>query len=90
MEVMPLTTDEFKPRFSFEVTQEQSSRVGKLLDTHGIKRALFSIILDDVLDMIEQHGNIVVGIILDGAAKPREIVPILNKAERISSHGNSR
>jgi hypothetical protein len=43
---------------------------------------VFSVILDDVLDLIEQHGQVVIGVILDGAVKPREIMSTLAKAER--------
>lgn len=74
---------EFRHRFSFEISKEQSDRVEQFLNTHGLKKALFSIILDDVLDLLERRGAIVIGIILDGAAKPHEVIPILNKAERI-------
>jgi predicted O-methyltransferase YrrM len=75
-------SDSYKPRFSFEISEEQQRRASKLLTNYGLRKALFAIILNDVLDMIEEHGNIVVGVILDGAAKPREVLPTLNKAER--------
>ena len=74
--------DLYKPRFSFEISEEQQTRVNKLLSTHGIKRATFSVILDDVLDMLEEHGQIIVGVILDDSVKPREVIPVLAKAER--------
>ena len=73
---------EYKPRFSFEITEDQKIRADRVLDVYGIRKSVFSIILDDVLDMIEEHGNIVIGILLDGAAKPKEIVPVLAKAEK--------
>ncbi len=75
-------TDEYKPRFSFEITEEQKTRSDRLIDVYGIRKSLFSVILDDVLDLIEKHGHVVTGIILDGQAKPREIIPSLAKAER--------
>ena len=77
-------------RFSFEISTEQADRVRLLLDIYGIKKALFSMILDDVLDLIEKRGKIVIGAILSKAVKPREIVPILNKAERIRIDGDDR
>ena len=79
--------DEYKARFLFEISNEQKARADNLIDTYGIRRALFSIILDDVLDLIESHGNVVVGIILDGQAKPRELLPTLAKAERKAKNG---
>ena len=75
-------SDEYKPLFSFEITEEQQRRANKLLTTYGLRKSVFSVVLDDVLDLVEKHGQVVLGIILDGATKPREIVPILNKADR--------
>ena len=77
-----LDPSEYKPRFSFEITEEQKVRADRLISTYGIRKSIFCVILDDVLNLIEEHGNIVVGILLDGAAKPREILPTLAKAER--------
>ncbi len=77
-----MPNEHYTPRFSFEITEEQKNRVDRLLSTYGLRKAVFSEILDDLLDLIEDHGNVVVGIILDRAAKPREIIPIMNKAGR--------
>ena len=75
-------TDEYRPRFTFEITDEQKTRVDSLLSTHGIRKAIFTPILEDVLNLLETHGNIIVGILIDCAAKPREIIPCLSKCER--------
>ena len=74
-------SEDYRPRFSFEITEEQRSRALRLLDTHGVRKAVFSVILDDLLDMIEEHGNIVIGCIMDEGVKPREIIPSLTKTE---------
>ena len=81
---MKIKTDEYKPRFSFEISEEQKKRADTLISVYGIRKSIFSIILDDVLDLIENHGNMVIGVILDGAAKPREILPSLVKAKKRS------
>ena len=73
---------EYKPRFSFEITEEQKKRVDEHLATYGLRRTLFKPILDDLLDLIEQHGQMVVGILIDRAVKPREILPSLAKCDR--------
>lgn len=78
-----MPAEDYHPRFSFEITEEQQARANRLLSTHGIRKAIFGVILDDVLDMIEEHGQIVVGILLNEAVKSKEIVPSLSKAERI-------
>ena len=74
--------DEYKPRFSFEISEEQKKRADVVLSTYGLRKSVFSVILDDLLDLIEEHGNVVVGVLLDGAAKPREILKTMAKAER--------
>lgn len=77
-------SEDYKPRFSFEITEELKQRTDRVLATYGLRKTIFTPILEDVLDLIEKHGQIVVGIILDQAAKPREIIPTLAKAERRS------
>ena len=79
--------EEYKPRFSFEISEEQKARADALITVYGIRKSLFSIILDDMLDLIESHGNAVVGIILDGQVRPREILPTMAKANRRLSNG---
>lgn len=73
---------DYKPRFSFEISDEQKKRADKLISTYGLRRNVFCIILDDLLDMIESNGMIVVGAILSKAAKPREVIPSMAYAER--------
>lgn len=70
------------PKFAFEITEEQQFRALKLFDTYGIRKAIFSPLLDEVMDMIEEHGNIVVSVMLDKKVKLREIIPSLSEAER--------
>lgn len=75
-------TDEYQPRFAFEITEEQKKRADKLLDQYGLRKALFSVILDDVLDLIEEKGGLAIGVIMGKKLKPREVIPSLNEAER--------
>ena len=73
---------EYRPRFSFDITDEQQVRCDKLISTHGMRKALFQPILDDLLDLLEKHGQIIAGIIMGRKAKPKEVMPILNNAGR--------
>ncbi len=73
---------EYRPRFSFDITDEQQARCDKLISTHGMRKALFQPILDDLLDLLEEHGQIIAGIIMGKKANPKEVMPILNNAER--------
>lgn len=76
---------DYTPRFSFEISEELRDRSTKLLGTYGIRRAVMTPILEDLLDMIEEHGQFVVGALLDRAVRPREIIKCLAEAERKSN-----
>ena len=73
--------EEYKPRFSFEISEEQRDRADTLLSQYGLRKAIFSPVLDDVLDLIEEYGGIVVGVMMSGKVKPRDIIPSMKKAE---------
>ncbi len=68
-----MNTD-YKPRFAFEITEEQNKRASVLLATYGLRKAIFGKILDDVLDLIESHGGMAIGIMMSEKVKPREIL----------------
>lgn len=70
-----------KPRFSFEISEEQNQRALRIFSEYGQRKAIMSRLLDEVMDMIDEHGYMVFGFILDSGIKPREIVPSLAKAE---------
>lgn len=72
----------YVPRISFEISEELKARTDKYLSTHGIRKAIMTPILEDLLDMIEEHGQIVVGVILDASVRPRDIIKTMQKAER--------
>ena len=74
---------ETKPRFSFEITEEQSKRVFKIFSEYGQRKAIMGRILDEIMDMVEEHGYMVFGFILDSGVEVRKIVPALAKAERM-------
>lgn len=73
-------SDDYVPRFLFEITVEQKARADRLLTQHGLRKAIFSPILDDVLDIVEQYGGVAIGVLMSGAAKPRDIIPALKQA----------
>ena len=73
--------DEYRPRFSFEITEEQKQRADRVLAVYGLRKAIFGHILDDVLDLIEQYGGAVIGILMSDTIKPHDIVPIMKRAE---------
>ena len=73
---------DYRPRFSFDITDLQQERCDKLISTHGMRKALGQPILDDLLDLLEKHGQIVAGIIMSKKAKPKDIMPLLKSTER--------
>jgi hypothetical protein len=77
-----MTDKDYIPRFAFEVSLEQKNRADKVLKQYGLRRAIFGRILDDVCDMIETHGPGSLGLLITGECKPREIIPILYKADK--------
>ena len=86
-----MSTEDYKPRFVFEITEEQKQRADKLIDQYGLRKAIFGVILDDVLDLIEKFGGLAIGMIMSGKAKPRDVIPSMYKAEEVGKNsGQSR
>ena len=46
-----------------EISEEQRNRADTLLSQYGLRKAIFGPVLDDILDMIEEYGGIVIGVI---------------------------
>jgi len=78
-----MSSTEYKPRFSFEISWKQKERADRLLVTYGLRRAMFGNILDDVLDMIEEFGGVAIGVIMSGKVKPRDIIPSMKQADEV-------
>lgn len=76
-----MSVEDYKPRFLFEITEEQKIRADRVLSQYGLRKAIFGPILDDVLDLIENYGGIVIGVMMSGSMKPKEIIPTLHRAE---------
>lgn len=79
--------ENYIPRFSFEVPPELKERADRTLYVHGIRKAVMVPILNDLVTMIEEHGQMVIGVILDGGTRPRDVIPTMAKAER-RAHGS--
>ena len=74
---------DYKPRFVFEITEEQKQRADKLLTTYGLRKAIFGAVLDDVLDLIEDYGGVAIGVLMSGSVKPRDILPRMKETEEV-------
>ena len=75
---------ENKPKFQFEISEEQQTRALKIFSEYGMRRAVMSPILDEVMDMIEEHGYMVLAVLLDKNTEIKKVIPSLAKAERIA------
>lgn len=77
-----MINENYKPRFSFEITEAQKERADRVLFTYGLRKAVFGQILDDVLDLVETYGGVALGVIMSGKIKPRDVLPTLKEAEK--------
>ncbi len=84
---MPKSTD-YKPRLSIEITEEQFFRKQKLMPFYGIQKALFGIILDEVLDIIEQRGLDFIGPLLEKRVGLNDILPTMKGKESDTGRDN--
>jgi hypothetical protein len=50
-----MNTD-YRPRLSIEIPQETSVRLRKLMP-HGMQKLVFNLIVEDLLDLMEEHGS---------------------------------
>lgn len=67
-------SEDYKPRFSFEITEEQRIRANRLLVTYGLRRAIFGKILDGILDLVEVHGGMAIGALMSPDVDSIEIL----------------
>ena len=58
--------EDYRSKFTFEISEDQRKRADKVFSTYGLRRAVFSVILDDVLDLVETHGGMAIGILMSG------------------------
>jgi len=81
-------SDDYKPRFSFEITEAQMTRANKLLSQYGLRKAIFGKVLDEVLDLIESHGGIAIGIMMTERIKVKEILPSMREVTEVTKKGD--
>jgi hypothetical protein len=82
-----MKNDEYICRLAFEITEEQQKRTNKNFPYYGMKRAVFSRILDEVNDIIETCGPGALGLLISGKVKAKEIIPIMAAAEEEGKDG---
>lgn len=59
-------------RIYFDLNEEQGRRLRDLVPW-GLRSQLISIIIEDLLSLIEKHGAAVIALVIEKKVKPREI-----------------
>jgi hypothetical protein len=47
---------EYTPRLSIDLTEDQHNKLNKIMHQHGMKKMIFSLIVDDLIAMCERLG----------------------------------
>ena len=64
---------EYTPRLSVAITERQRDELNKILSQHGLQRAVFSVIIDDLIDAVNKHGQKVVAGLVSRSLKLDDI-----------------
>jgi len=78
---------DYKPRFSFEISEEQMLRANKLLTQYGLRKAIFGKILDDVLDAIEVDAGMTTGLLMSEKVVMKGIMVALADRTKVKKGG---
>lgn len=78
---------DYKPRFSFEISEEQMLRANKLLTQYGLRKAIFGKILDDVLDAIEVDAGMTTGLLMSEKVVMKGIMAALADRTKVKKGG---
>lgn len=84
---MSENTADYKPRFSFEISEEQMLRANKLLTQYGLRKAIFGKILDDVLDAIEVDAGMTTGLLMSEKVVMKGIMVALADRTKVKKGG---
>jgi hypothetical protein len=64
---------EYRPRISIDLTEEQKRRLDKHI-TWGNKKVVFSVVVDELIELCERHGaGIVIGAFISRQLKLKDI-----------------
>ena len=75
-------------RLSVEISEEQRRKLDGLFP-HGLQRPFFSVIVDEIITLLELGGEQALAVVIGKAVKPREVLPTLKEMERKTTDGNS-
>jgi len=69
---------EYAPRLSVEVSEETYRRLTNHIPW-GLKGKIMVILLEDLLDLVEKHGDIVLAALINRSLSARQVVKGLDK-----------
>lgn len=69
----------YTPKLTVELDEKQYWALKNRLE-YGELRPLISAIVDDLIEIIDTHGNLVVALIAGKQVRPREVIPSISKA----------
>ena len=72
---------EYRPRLSIDLTEEQQAELTRLIPW-GVKGQLFSVIVDDVIRCVKEHGQIFIAAALTKAIKLEDYTSLDVKEKR--------
>lgn len=64
---------QYRPRLSIDLTDEQREALDRILSVHGLQRAVFSVLVDDLIESVDKHGYDVISGLLSRAIKLNDI-----------------
>lgn len=70
----------YRPRLSIEITEEQYSKMNKVIPW-GVRSRLFSVIIDDLVHIIEIHGEMAIAAIISREANVLDILKAYKEVE---------
>ena len=86
-----MSKTENKIRFIFEITEGQQQRALKVFSEYGMRRAVMSRVLDEVMDMLEQYGHMFAAVLIDkdtSSKEVRKLIPSMKKTEEMFNGNN--
>ena len=63
-----MTQDKYRPRLSIEISEEQRKELQRVIPW-GVRRQLFSILIDDIIRLANKHGQMFIAAVLQRGIK---------------------
>ena len=76
-----MSDKDWNPRLSVEVTEEQYNKLSKLIPW-GNKKRFFGVIIDDVIRLLEEHGQKFFAAVLTRSIKLEEYTHLLDEDKK--------